>query len=110
MAVVGGDGTGLSGLASQLESQDLEGMAAAVGERLLGELTNRLPAEGGGPFAGASGALQQFSASATVAPADLLEGVTGPLAELEAAIERVPELLGSLREVADAIEAARSSD
>jgi len=110
LAVVGDGSSGLSGLAAQVEGQDLAGMATALGGRLESELANRLPTPGTGPLTGAAGGMGAFAVQAGAPPTDLLEGIAEPLAELDRVVTRVPELLAGLRGVAEAVDRARAGD
>jgi ElaB/YqjD/DUF883 family membrane-anchored ribosome-binding protein len=108
--VLGDGASGLSGLVGQIESLDPGASASALGSLMEGSFDSALPAAGSGPFAVAVGTLGNLSGQIAEIPDDLLSGVQEPLRDLDGIVRRLPELLGPLSEVADAIEAARNGN
>src|SRR6266545_912507 len=108
-AILGDQGSGLIGVTARLEGQDFGGSAGALGALFQRELAGLLPGEGGAPFSGAIGAIAGLSGAAAP-PDDLLGGVQRPLAEIQGALVRIPQIVELIGGVAGDVERARGGD
>jgi hypothetical protein len=107
--ILGDQSSGLTGIASRLESQDFAGMATSLGQLFQGELSNVLPAQGSSPFSGALGSLGSL-ATVTAPPDDLLTGVQRPLSQVEQMLVRLPQIIELLQSIVQDVEQARGGN